>query len=94
MTFSFPVICLFMHSSFCTFIDCFTCETVYQPGGALPSSSTSKPISDKWKILMPDGSHGIYPEPRALTTSEISEIVHHYRQAAINAIRAGNSLYY
>ncbi|KAG4970232.1 hypothetical protein JHK85_036653 [Glycine max] len=62
---------------------------VYQPGGALPSSSTSKPISDKWKILMPDGSHGIYPEPRALTTSEISEIVHHYRQAAINAIRAG-----
>ncbi|KAL5182816.1 12-oxophytodienoate reductase 3 [Glycine soja] len=62
---------------------------VYQPGGAAPISSTSKPISDKWKILMPDGSHGFYPEPHALTTSEISEIVHHYRQAAINAIRAG-----
>ncbi|TKY54424.1 12-oxophytodienoate reductase 3 [Spatholobus suberectus] len=62
---------------------------VYQPGGAPPISSTSKPISERWRILMPDGSHGVYPEPRALNTSEIPEIVQHYRQAAINAVRAG-----
>ncbi|TKY44455.1 12-oxophytodienoate reductase 7 [Spatholobus suberectus] len=74
----------FVIHSFCTFI-----ETVYQPGGAPPISSTSKPISARWRILLPDGSYGVYPEPRALTTSEIPEIVQHYRQAAINAIRAG-----
>ncbi|KAG4959217.1 hypothetical protein AAZX31_13G092500 [Glycine max] len=62
---------------------------VYQPGGAPPISSTSKPISARWRILLPDGSYGVYPEPRALSTSEIPEIVQHYRQAAINAIRAG-----
>lgn len=38
---------------------------------------------------MPDGSHDVYPEPRALTTSEIPEIVQHYLQSAVNAIRAG-----
>ncbi|ESW26583.1 hypothetical protein PHAVU_003G131500 [Phaseolus vulgaris] len=62
---------------------------VYQPGGAAPISSTSKPISEKWKILLPDGSHGVFSEPHALTTAEISEVVQHYRQSAINAIRAG-----
>jgi len=62
---------------------------VYQPGGAPPISSTSKPLSARWRILLPDGSYGVYPEPRALNTSEIPEIVQHYRQAAINAIRAG-----
>jgi len=62
---------------------------VYQPGGAAPISSTSKPISEKWKILLQDGSHGVFSEPHALTTAEISEVVQHYRQSAINAIRAG-----
>ncbi|KAL6645972.1 hypothetical protein ACP70R_017580 [Stipagrostis hirtigluma subsp. patula] len=62
---------------------------VYQPGGAAPISSTDKPISARWKILMPDGSHGTYPTPRRLATSEIPEIVEQYRQAAINAIEAG-----
>ncbi|XP_047151702.1 12-oxophytodienoate reductase 3-like [Vigna umbellata] len=62
---------------------------VYQPGGAAPISSTSKPISEKWRVLMPDGSHGVFSEPHALTTAEISEVVQHYRQSAINAIRAG-----
>ncbi|KAI6682036.1 hypothetical protein NL676_035917 [Syzygium grande] len=38
---------------------------------------------------MPDGSHAIYPEPRALKHSEIQDMVEHYRRAAINAIRAG-----
>ncbi|XP_014507244.1 12-oxophytodienoate reductase 3 [Vigna radiata var. radiata] len=62
---------------------------VYQPGGAAPISSTSKPISEKWRVLMPDGSHGVFSEPHALTTAEISEVVQHYRQSAINAIQAG-----
>lgn len=38
---------------------------------------------------MPDGTHSTYPNPRRLATSEIPEIVQHYRQAAINAIKAG-----
>ncbi|CAL5005856.1 unnamed protein product [Urochloa decumbens] len=62
---------------------------VYQPGGAAPISSTDKPISSRWRILMPDGSYGTYPTPRRLATSEIPEIVEQYRQSAINAIKAG-----
>ena len=38
---------------------------------------------------MPDGTYGTYPAPRALGTSEILEVVEHYSQAALNAIRAG-----
>lgn len=38
---------------------------------------------------MPDGSTGKYPVPRPLASDEIPEIVEHYRQAAMNAIRAG-----
>ncbi|KMS96190.1 hypothetical protein BVRB_001000 [Beta vulgaris subsp. vulgaris] len=64
-------------------------HTVYQPGGEAPISSTNKPISNRWKILMPDGSTGKYPVPRPLASDEIPEIVEHYRQAAMNAIRAG-----
>ncbi|KAJ6407261.1 hypothetical protein OIU84_010715 [Salix udensis] len=62
---------------------------VYQPGGAAPISSTNKAISNRWRILMPDGTYGTYPAPRALGTSEILEVVEHYSQAALNAIRAG-----
>nr|XP_010932417.1 12-oxophytodienoate reductase 7 [Elaeis guineensis] len=62
---------------------------VYQPGGAAPISSTDKPISGRWRILMPDGTYGRYPAPRKLATSEIAEIVQQYRQAALNAIEAG-----
>lgn len=38
---------------------------------------------------MPDGTTERYPVPRALATHEIPDIVEHYRQAAVNAIRAG-----
>ncbi|WCJ42779.1 12-oxophytodienoate reductase 3 [Euphorbia peplus] len=62
---------------------------VYQPGGAAPISSTSKAISNRWRILMPDGSHATYPEPRRLETYEIQQVVEDYRQSAVNAIRAG-----
>ncbi|XP_065848873.1 12-oxophytodienoate reductase 3 [Euphorbia lathyris] len=62
---------------------------VYQPDGAAPISSTSKAISNRWRILMPDGSHAVYPEPRPLETTEIQHVVEDYRQAAVNALRAG-----
>ncbi|CAL0324638.1 unnamed protein product [Lupinus luteus] len=64
-------------------------HSAYQPGGAAPISSTSKPLSDRSKVLMPDGTYDSYPQPRQLRTSEIPEIVEDYRQSAINAIRAG-----
>ncbi|XWS26606.1 hypothetical protein CRYUN_Cryun26dG0045200 [Craigia yunnanensis] len=64
-------------------------HSVYQPGGAVPISSTSKSISNRWRILMPDGSYGIYPKPQALELSEIQEVVDHYRKAALNAIQTG-----
>ncbi|KAG6516032.1 hypothetical protein ZIOFF_026479 [Zingiber officinale] len=65
----------------------------YQPGGtAAPISSTDKPISGRWKILMPDGKYGNYATPRRLATSEIPQIVQDYQQAAINAIEAGTSI--
>ncbi|CAA0814222.1 12-oxophytodienoate reductase 3 [Striga hermonthica] len=60
-----------------------------QPGGIAPVSSTDKPISKRWRVLLPDGSYGVYPEPRKLETYEIPELVRQYRQAAINAIEAG-----
>ena len=42
---------------------------------------------------MPDGSHGIYPKPRPLTTAhEIAQVVEDYRQSALNAIEAGQSI--
>jgi 12-oxophytodienoic acid reductase len=51
----------------------FLRQQLYQPGGAAPISSTDKPISSRWKILMPDGSYGKYLEPRHLATSEVLE---------------------
>ncbi|KAF4389889.1 hypothetical protein G4B88_024170 [Cannabis sativa] len=47
---------------------------VYQPNGGSPISSTNKAISNKWKVLLPEGSFESYPEPRALETYEILEI--------------------
>lgn len=38
---------------------------------------------------MPDGTHAIYPKPRALGINEISQVVEDYRKAALNAIEAG-----
>ncbi|KAL7096086.1 hypothetical protein ACP275_10G061200 [Erythranthe tilingii] len=60
-----------------------------QPGGIAPLSSTDKPISKRWRVLLPDGSYGIYPKPRKLETYQIPEVVEHYRAAAVNAIEAG-----
>lgn len=38
---------------------------------------------------MPEASHEIYPNPRAIAVHEIAEVVEHYRQSALNAIKAG-----
>ncbi|KAL0908381.1 hypothetical protein M5K25_022872 [Dendrobium thyrsiflorum] len=63
---------------------------VYQPSDdSAPISSTDKSISGRWRILMPDGKYGTYPRPRRLAASEIPKIVEQYRQAAVNAIKAG-----
>ncbi|PRQ51940.1 putative 12-oxophytodienoate reductase [Rosa chinensis] len=63
---------------------------VYQPGGASPISSTNNPISNGWKVPMPDGSQETnYPQPRRLETHEIPQIVEQYRRAALNAVLAG-----
>lgn len=62
---------------------------VYQPGCGAPLSSTNKPISSRWKVQLPDGSVDDYSTPRALATLEILELVEQFRQAAINAVRAG-----
>ncbi|KAL5705529.1 12-oxophytodienoate reductase [Ranunculus cassubicifolius] len=63
---------------------------VFQPNGnSAPISSTSKPVSNRWRILLPDGTHGHYTPPRPISIDEISDIVEHYRQGAINAIEAG-----
>ncbi|GAB4826157.1 12-oxophytodienoate reductase 7 [Ancistrocladus abbreviatus] len=64
-------------------------DSVYQPGGEAPLSSTSKAISERWKILMPDGSYAPASRPRALAADEIPHIVEQFREAAINAIQAG-----
>lgn len=40
---------------------------------------------------MPDGRYGTYAKPRRLSKEEIPNIVEQYRQAAINAIKAGKS---
>ncbi|KAK3438746.1 hypothetical protein EUGRSUZ_C03547 [Eucalyptus grandis] len=53
---------------------------VYQPDGS---------ISDKWKIIMPDGTLDVPHKPRALQTHEVWQVIEQYRQAAANAIRAG-----
>ncbi|GMH04113.1 hypothetical protein Nepgr_005952 [Nepenthes gracilis] len=61
----------------------------FQPGGQAPVSPSNKPISSRWKLMMPDDSMAEYPPPRALETSEIPGIVEEFRRGAVNAIRAG-----
>lgn len=65
-----------------------------QLGGVVPISSTDKPISKRWRVLLPDGKYELYPKPRKLEAYELPELVEQYRQAAINAIEAGQSNLY
>ncbi|XP_078444764.1 oxophytodienoate-reductase 3 [Wolffia australiana] len=61
----------------------------YQPGGSAPISSTDKPITDRWKILLPCGDRASFGRPRRLTAAEIRSVVEDYRNAAANAMAAG-----
>lgn len=63
--------------------------TVYQPGGIAPVSSTDNPISSKCEIHLPDGKYGQFSRPRRLSSAEITSVVDDYRQASINALKAG-----
>lgn len=61
----------------------------YQPNGAAPVSSTTKPLSEAWEVYTPKGGPFKYTPPRALAKEELPGIVAQYAQAAKNAIEAG-----
>ena len=61
----------------------------FQPGGALPVAPSAVPISAEFKTATADGKVVLYETPRALETSEIPDVIEAYRQAAVNAQKAG-----
>jgi N-ethylmaleimide reductase len=61
----------------------------FQPGGALPVAPSAVPISAELKTMTADGKPVSYETPRALETSEIPDVIESFRQAAINAQKAG-----
>jgi len=64
-------------------------HTSYQPGGAPPPSSTSRPIS-KGDLILPDGVNTApFSTPRAITTEEVAEFVEQFRYAARRCMDAG-----
>ncbi len=62
----------------------------FQPGGALPVAPSAVPITGNGMMAMTaDGKMAPYETPRALETDEVKGIVEAFRQAAINAMKAG-----
>ncbi|MGO8907889.1 MAG: alkene reductase [Bradyrhizobium sp.] len=62
----------------------------FQPGGALPVAPSAVPITGSGMMAMTaDGKMVPYETPRALGTGEVKGIVEAFRQAAINAMKAG-----
>jgi N-ethylmaleimide reductase len=61
----------------------------FQPGGALPVSSSAVPISQALKTMTAEGKPASYETPRALETSEVAAVVEGFRQAARHAQDAG-----
>jgi N-ethylmaleimide reductase len=62
----------------------------FQPGGALPVAPSAVPITGDGMLAMTaDRKIVPYETPRALETGEVKEIVQSFRQAAVNAMRAG-----
>jgi N-ethylmaleimide reductase len=61
----------------------------FQPGGALPVSSSAVPISAELKTMTADGKPAPYETPRSLETNEIAGVVDAFRQGARNALKAG-----
>jgi N-ethylmaleimide reductase len=61
----------------------------FQPGGVLPVAPSAVPISAEFKTATADGKVTPYETPRALETGEIPGVIDAYRQAAVNAQKAG-----
>jgi N-ethylmaleimide reductase len=62
----------------------------FQPGGALPVAPSAVPITGDGMLAMTANRKMVpYETPRALGTSEVKEIVGAFRQAAVNAMKAG-----
>jgi N-ethylmaleimide reductase len=62
----------------------------FQPGGALPVAPSAVPITGDGMLAMTANRKMVpYETARALETSEVKEIVGAFRQAAVNAMRAG-----
>ena len=62
----------------------------FQPGGTLPVAPSAVPITGNGMLAMTaDGKMVPYETPRALETSEVTQIVDAFRQAATNALKAG-----
>src|SRR5437660_7179664 len=61
----------------------------FQPGGALPVSASAVPISPELKTMTAERKVVPYETPRALETDEIPGVIESFRQAAINARKAG-----
>jgi len=62
----------------------------FQPGGALPVAPSAVPITGNGMMAMTaDGKVVPYETPRALETGEVKQIVEAFRQAALNALKAG-----
>jgi len=62
-------------------------HNAYQPGGALPVSSSAVPLPGK--ATLPDFSAQPYPTPRPLETGEIPRVVEQFRSGAEKALDAG-----
>jgi N-ethylmaleimide reductase len=62
----------------------------FQPGGAPPVAPSAVPITGNGMMAMTaDGKMVPYETPRALETAEVKGIVDAFRQAAVNAMKAG-----
>ncbi|KAL7613732.1 putative 12-oxophytodienoate reductase-like protein 1 [Lactuca sativa] len=64
-------------------------NTIYQPNGRSPISSTDKPILNQLFIGGSGGETSQYSPPHRLTIEEISEVINDFKIAARNAIEAG-----
>ena len=61
----------------------------FQPGGVLPVAPSAVAIPAEFKTATADGNVVFYETPRALETAEIAGVIEAYRQAAVNARKAG-----
>ena len=61
----------------------------FQPGGVLPVAPSAVAIPAEFKTATADGNVVFYETPRALETAEIAGVIEAYRQAAVNAQKAG-----